>query len=51
MNELEDAEEEKLMEYFEITSVSIYGSVSDEVKHTMADFGPTYYEMIGKADL
>jgi hypothetical protein len=41
----------EIMEYIEITSVSIYGSVSDEVKQTIADFGPTYYEMIGKANL
>jgi len=32
-------------------SVSIYGSVSHELKQAMGDFGPTYYEMIGKADL
>ena len=38
-----------IKEYIEITSVSIY--VSGEVKQTIADFGPTYYEMIGKADL
>ena len=37
MNELEDAEEEKLMEYIEITSISIYDLVSNEVKQTIAD--------------
>ena len=51
MNELKGVEEEQLMEYIEITSVSIYGSVLVEVKQTIGDFGPTYYEMIGKADL
>ena len=33
------------------TSISIYGSVSDELKQAMADFGPTYYEIISKANL
>ena len=40
----------ELMEIIEISSVSIYGQVSDELKQVVADFGPTYYERIGKAD-
>ena len=51
MNEVVLPHVSEIMEYIEITSVSIYGSVSDELKQTIADFGPTYYEMIGKADL
>ena len=51
MNEVVLPHVSEIMEYIEITSVSTYGSVSDELKQAVADFGPTYYEMIGKADL
>ena len=51
MNEVVFPHVSEIMEDIEITSVSIYGSVSDEVKQTIADFGPTYYEMISKVDL
>ena len=40
----------EVVEVIEISSVSFYGQGSDEVKQAVADFNPTYYERIGKAD-
>ena len=41
----------EIMENTEISSISIYGSVSDGVKQAITYFGPTYYEITGKVDL